>query len=268
MSDHDEGAFGREPGIGHNNPPIEREVFTKAKVTLKAAGDLKANISVIKSEAQADMIADAIRDIQKARHDLSRDRETRVGPINRRVTAINDEYRPYTNTSKQGTLDAVESQLAFLNRNWLLEKKRLQDEQARLAQIEADRLKQVAKDAQEKATRELERAKDGDVTDGPLDPVGAHLTASQATLSAHIAEAAANKLAKTVVRSGGGAGSNAVGLHKHIVRSIANKADLIKAVRSIGLHKTLVEAVISCAGMRERETGELTPGITRTEELR
>lgn len=268
MSDHDEGAFGREPGIGHNKPPIEREVFTKAKDALKAAGELKANIPVIKTEAQADRIANAIRDIQKARHDLSRDRETRVGPINRRVTAINDEYRSYTNTNKQGTLDAVESQLAFLNRNWLLEKKRLQDEQARFAQIEADRLKQVAKDAQDRAARELERAQDGDVTDGPLDPVGAHLTASQATLSAHIAEATANKLAKEPVRSGGGAGSNAVGLRKHIVRTVANKADLIKAVRAIGLDKSLVDAVISCAFVRERDAGELVPGVTRTEEFR
>lgn len=260
VDEWDEGGFGPPPA-GHNKPPPgEPQVFVDARLRVQEAQKLTTEILTITTQGQADKVADSLRNVQTAHNQLEAHRVVRVGPLNRRVKAINDEYRAL----KEG-LDKLEMDLKTINRRWLLEQDRLRGEQAKKAREEAERLAKEAEEAQRRASDEAMRAEDGDVTDGPLRPVEAAVEASEATLEARKAEARAVAIEKRRPKSGSGAAGRKVGLHTEERLSIANVKDLVTAVKEMGLREGLVEAVLKEARAYRAERSKLPKGITRIE---
>lgn len=256
-----EGDFGSPPP-GHNKPPEEPVHISLAKSAVKEAQKVATEILSISTKGQADMVAAAINAVKAAYRVFDKHRYDRVSPLNNQVAAINDEYRPL-----KGVLETVQATLETMNRRWLLLQDKLREEEAKRVRAEADEKARIALEAQQKAEAEAERAKDGDVTEGPLRPLEAAAEASQLTLDARKAEARAAQLEKGKVRSGGGAAGRAIGLKapKEILK-IANKTDLIKACREIGMNNGLPDLVIEAARSYRRHHNKLPPGITRTEE--
>jgi hypothetical protein len=258
--DEDPGAF-TSPPMGHNRPPPdEPKAFENARQKIKEAQIVTTEILTITNQGQANKVADTLRDVQSAFNELEIHRTNRVAPLNRKVKAINDEYRPL----KEG-LDKLELDLKTVNRRWLLEQDRLRAEQARKAREEAERLAKEAEEAQRRASDEAERAKDGDITAGPLHPVEAAVEASKATLEARKAEARADAIEKRRPKSGTGAAGRKVGLHTEERLSIATVKDLLAAVKDMGLREGLVEAVLKEARAYRAERSKLPKGITRIE---
>lgn len=260
MSTDDPHAFAPiPPGTGHNKPP--RDALASAALALKLAESLASLIPVIKSADDADQIAHGIRAVQDAYAKLDHDREIQVKPLNARVQAINNEYLAPLKAFK-----TIEDALRSINRVWLLAQEKLRQEEAERLRREASDKAEAARRAQEEAEREAERAKDGDVTEGPLRPVEAARDAQEATLAARKAEAAAAAIENRSVTSGGG-DSRAVGLRTKTVLTIASTKDLIKVVTNIGIaDKDLVEDVIKAARRFKKKRNMWPIGLTVTEE--
>jgi hypothetical protein len=254
-------AFTASPPAGHNKGPRDAQI--EADKALKVAEALISNFPKVTHKADADKVAEGIRNAQGALQAYDADRDTRVRPLNSRVKAINDEYR----ATKEAFATLIES-LKGINRVWLKAEDLRRAAEAKRLREEAERKADEARRAQEEAAREAERAKDGDVTDGPLRPVEAARDAQEATLAARKAEATATKVEKERVTSGGG-GTRAVGLATHIELKIPSKKDLIKIVTQIGmLDEFFIDDVIAACRRYHHKQRVWPAGLDVKEEKR
>lgn len=240
--------------IGHNQPP---GVIDAARDTMAALSDWMKDRPVIETDEDAKGAKLLLDRAKGCAGDLEAERIKLVTPLNEQLAEINGTYKPVHNTDakKPGMLDRVVIELkARLSVFMKAEEARreAEAERLRLAAIEAERL---AREAEAKEREAIENAKAGelgvDVTQVVVEANSRFADFKKADRTAARAEKATN------VKVGGGWGNAA---------SLRTKETLIlesygKAIKAIGPHEGIRDAILSAAREYRKEKGCLPEGV-------
>lgn len=244
--------------IGSNNPPGPIE---HAQSVIDDINVWLSDHPVIESEKQAREAKPYLDRAKAAFEEVETERDGKVRPLNEQVKATNETYKALHNTDpkKPGRFDKIVIELkarvaAFMLREE--EKRRIAAEKARLAQEEAER---VAREAEAKEAEALENAKAGEVVDVAEVTKRADEAFSDLERQSRFAARAERD---TKVKIGGGFDRTA---------SLRNVETLHlesygKALKAIGPHDKIRDAILSAARDYRKEHGALPEGVTATYE--
>lgn len=244
--------------VGSNNPPGPIE---HAQSVVDDINAWLADHPVIESEDQAREAKPYLDRAKAAFEEVESERDGKVRPLNEKVKATNETYKALHNTDpkKPGRFDKIVIELkarvaAFMLREE--EKRRVAAEKARLAQEEAER---IAREAEAKEAEALENAKAGEVVD--VAEVTKHADEAFSEFERQ-SRFAARAERDTKVKIGGGFGRSA---------SLRNVETLhlesySKALKAIGPHDKIRDAILSVAREYRKEHGALPDGVTATYE--
>lgn len=217
----------------------------------------------IQSEEDAREAKPHLDRAKAAFEDIERERDGLVRPLNEKVANINTKYKSVHNTDqkKPGAFDKIIIELkarvgAFLIREE--EKRRIAAEEARKIQEEAERL---AREAEAKELEALENAKLGEVVDVAAVTQQADQAFEEFERQSRFAARAEKD---TRVRVGGGFDKAAS------LRSVEtlHLESYGKALKAIGPHPKIEEAILSAAREYRKAHGMLPDGVTATTDRR
>jgi hypothetical protein len=242
--------------IGSNNPPGP---IDHAQSVVDDINSWLADHPVIESEDQAREAKPYLDRAKAAFEEVEAERDGKVRPLNERVKSVNDTYKSLHNTDpkKPGRFDRIVIELkarvgAFMLREE--EKRRVAAEKARIAQEEAER---IAREAEAMEAEALENAKAGEVVDVADVTKQADEAFSEFERQSRFAARAERD---TKVKIGGGFDRTA---------SLRNVETLHlesygKAIKAIGPHDKIRDAILSAARDYRKEHGALPEGVTAT----
>lgn len=242
--------------VGSNNPPGPIE---HAQSVVDAINAWLADHPVIESEDQAREAKPYLDRAKAAFEEVESERDSKVRPLNEQVKATNETYKALHNTdpNKPGRFDKIVIELkarvaAFMLREE--EKRRIAAEKARLAQEEAER---IAREAEAKEAEALANAKVGEVVDMAEVTKQADEAFSEFERQSRFAARADRE---TKVKVGGGFGRSAS------LRNIEtlHLESYNKALKAIGPHDKIRDAILSVAREYRKEHGALPDGVTAT----
>lgn len=245
--------------VGHNKPPSAIDL---ALTTIDAMSEwMKANpvIETGEQAGEAKLLCDRAK---VALDEIESERDKLVRPLNEQVDAINRDYKSLHNTDKKkpGTYDRVFLELKARVSAFLVaeeEKRRKAAEEAAAKAAEAERL---AREAEAKEREAIENAKAGEV-DVDVVAVTADADASFAEFEkASRFAARAERDAK--VKLGGGFGKAA---SLRTVETL-HLDSYGKALKAIGPHPKIEEAILSVAREYRKQHGVLPDGVSATTE--
>lgn len=243
--------------VGHNQPPSAIDL---ALTTIDAMSEwMKANpvIETGEQASEAKLLCDRAK---AALDEIESERDKLVRPLNEQVDAINRDYKTLHNTDKKkpGTYDRVFIELKARVSAFLIaeeEKRRKEAEAAAAKAAEAERL---AREAEAKEREAIENAKAGEV-DVDVVAVTADADASFAEFEkASRFAARAERDAK--VKLGGGFGKAA---SLRTVETL-HLDSYGKALKAIGPHPKIEEAILSAAREYRKQHGALPEGVSAT----
>lgn len=243
--------------VGHNQPPSAIDL---ALTTIDAMSEwMKANpvIETGEQAGEAKLLCDRAK---AALDEIESERDKLVRPLNEQVDAINRDYKTLHNTDKKkpGTYDRVFLELKNRISAFLIaeeEKRRKAAEDAAAKAAEAERL---AREAEAKEREAIENAKAGEV-DVDVVAVTADADASFAEFEkASRFAARAERDAK--VKLGGGFGKAA---SLRTVETL-HLDSYGKALKAIGPHPKIEEAILSAAREYRKQHGALPEGVSAT----
>lgn len=244
--------------IGSNNPPGP---IDHAQSVVDDINSWLADHPVIENEGQAREAKPYLDRAKAAFEEVEAERDGKVRPLNEQVKATNETYKAFHNTDpkKPGRFDKIVIELkarvaAFMLREE--EKRRVAAEQARLAQEEAER---IAREAEAKEAEALENARAGEVVDVAEVTKQADEAFSEFERQSRFAARAERD---TKVKIGGGFDKSA---------SLRNVETLHlesygKAIKAIGPHDKIRDAILSAARDYRKEHGSLPDGVSATYE--
>lgn len=242
--------------VGSNNPPGPIE---HAQSVVDDINSWLADHPVIESEDQAREAKPYLDRAKAAFEEVEFERDSKVRPLNEQVKATNETYKALHNTDpkKPGRFDKIVIELkarvaAFMLREE--EKRRVAAEKARIAQEDAE---QIAREAEAKEAAALENAKAGEVVDVADVTKKADEAFSEFERQSRFAARAERD---TKVKVGGGFDKSA---------SLRNVETLHlesygKALKAIGPHDKIRDAILSAAREYRKEHGVLPDGVTAT----
>lgn len=244
--------------IGSNNPPGPIE---HAQSVVDDINSWLADHPVIESEDHAREAKPYLDRAKAAFEEVEAERDGKVRPLNEQVKSTNETYKALHNTDpkKPGRFDKIVVELkarvaAFMLREE--EKRRVAAEKARLAQEESER---IAREAEAREAEALENAKAGEVVDVAEVTKQADEAFSEFERQSRFAARAERD---TKVKIGGGFDKSA---------SLRNVETLHlesygKAIKAIGPHDKIRDAILSAAREYRKEHGVLPDGVTATYE--
>lgn len=244
--------------VGSNNPPGPIE---HAQSVVDDINSWLADHPIIESEDHAREAKPYLDRAKAAFEEVESERDGKVRPLNEQVKSTNEKYKALHNTDpkKPGRFDKIVIELkarvaAFMLREE--EKRRVAAEKARLAQEEAERL---AREAEAKEAEALENAKAGEIVD--VAEVTKHADEAFSEFERQ-SRFAARAERDTKVKVGGGFDKSA---------SLRNVETLHlesygKALKAIGPHDKIRDAILAAAREYRKEHGALPDGVTATYE--
>lgn len=244
--------------VGSNNPPGPIE---HAQSVVDDINSWLADHPVIESEDHAREAKPYLDRAKAAFEEVEAERDGKVRPLNEQVKSTNETYKALHNTDpkKPGRFDKIVVELkarvaAFMLREE--EKRRVAAEKARLAQEESER---IAREAEAREAEALENAKAGEVVDVAEVTKQADEAFSEFERQSRFAARAERD---TKVKIGGGFDKSA---------SLRNVETLHlesygKAIKAIGPHDKIRDAILSAAREYRKEHGVLPDGVTATYE--
>jgi hypothetical protein len=244
--------------VGSNNPPSPIE---HAQSVVDDINSWLADHPVIESEDQAREAKPYLDRAKAAFEEMEAERDGKVRPLNEQVKATNETYKSLHNTDpkKPGRFDKIVIELkariaAFMLREE--EKRRIAAEKARLAQEEAER---IAREAEAKEAEAIENAKAGEVIDIAEVTKQADEAFSEFERQSRFAARAERE---TKVKIGGGFDKSAS------LRSVEtlHLESYGKAIKAIGPHDKIRDAILSAAREYRKVHGALPDGVTASYE--
>ena len=244
--------------VGGNNPP---DLITHAQTVIDAINSWLSDHPVIETEEQARETKPFLDRAKAALDELEAERDSKVRPLNDTVDAINAKYKALHNVDKKkpGTYDRIVNELKSRVAAFLLaeEQRRAKEaEIARLAQEEAERLAREAEDREREALR---NAASGEVVDVAQVTQAADEAFNEFERTSRFAARAEKD---TKVKIGGGF-QKAVSLRTVETLHLESYS---KALKAIGPHEKIAEAILSAAREYRKTHGRLPEGVTATEE--
>lgn len=245
--------------VGHNKPPSAIDL---ALTTIDAMSEwMKANpvIETGEQAGEAKLLCDRAK---VALDEIEAERDKLVRPLNEQVDAINRDYKALHNTDKKkpGTYDRVFIELKARVSAFLIaeeEKRRKEAEAAAAKAAEAERL---AREAEAKEREAIENAKAGEVD---VDVVAATTEADESFAEFEKASRFAARAERDAkVKLGGGFGK-AVSLRTVETVHLDSYG---KALKAIGPHPKIEEAILSAAREYRKQHGALPDGVSATTE--
>lgn len=245
--------------VGHNKPPSAIDL---ALTTIDAMSEwMKANpvIETGEQAGEAKLLCDRAK---VALDEIEAERDKLVRPLNEQVDAINRDYKALHNADKKkpGTYDRVFFELKARVSAFLVaeeEKRRKAAEEAAAKAAEAERL---AREAEAKEREAIENAKAGEV-DVDVVAVTADADASFAEFE-KASRFAARVERDSKVKLGGGFGKAA---SLRTVETL-HLDSYGKALKAIGPHPKIEEAILSVAREYRKQHGALPDGVSATTE--
>lgn len=240
--------------IGHNRPP---GVIDAAHDTMAALADWMKDRPVIETPADAEGAKALLDRAKGCAGELEAERVRLVAPLNEKLSEINGTYKPIHNTdpNRPGTLDKVVQQLKARLGDFIRAEQAKREAEAERLRLEAEAVAQAAQEALERQQEAIDNARNGELgVDVTAVVVEAHGLASQAGKAER---AAARAERATDVRVGGGWGRRA---------SLRTVETLIlesygKAIKAIGPHDGIRDAILSAAREYRKEKGCLPEGV-------
>lgn len=237
--------------IGHNNPP---SMIDAAKEAAAAVALWLVDHPVIESEEKAREAKVHIDRLKLNTKDLEDERKVAIEPLNIKIKATNDLYRP--------SKDAITNVLQEISRrvtDFIAKEEARRIKAAEEARQKAAEAERIAREAEQ---REHDAASEAD--SGVLVDVAAvKQSADEAFSSYQRAERqAAIADRDTKVRIGGGF-SRAVSLREKETLSVL---DACAAINAIGMTEDIEAAIVRAARTYRRLHGELPPGIESRKE--
>lgn len=244
---------------GHNNPP---DAIDLARPTIAELSKWMEEHPVIEDETTARDAKPLLDRAKVALDEIESERDAKVRPLNTEVAEINANYKALHNTDskKPGTYDRVVSALKARLAAYLKA-----EEDKRAAAAEAARLVQ---EAAEKAARDAEVKEQEALTNAAAGELGVDVAAvtEQADAAFATFETASRFAARaqkdTKVKIGGGF-ANAASL-RTVETLHLDSYNL--ALKAIGPHDKIKEAILSAAREYRTEHGHLPEGVRATTE--
>lgn len=246
-------------GVGHNHAP---DAIDLALPTITDISKWMEEHPVIEDEATA-LAAKPLLDRAKvALDEIEKERDGKVRPLNTEVAEINSTYKALHNTEakKPGTYDRVVGELKSRFAAYLKA-----EEDKRFAAAEAARLE---REAAEKAARDAEAKEQEAIANAAAGELGVDVAAvTQEADAAFTAFETTSRFAAraerdTKVKVGGGFG-RAVTL-RTVETLHLDSYNL--ALKAIGPHDKIKEAILSAAREYRTEHGHLPDGVRATQE--
>lgn len=245
--------------LGHNEPPSPIEL---GEDVIRDVNSWLKGHPVIENEDMAREAKPFLDRAKAACAEIEAERDKKVRPLNEEVATINLHYKMVHNTDKKkpGLFDKIVIELearlgAFMIREE--EKRRIAAEQARKAQEEAER---IARELDAKEQEALSNASAGeldvDVAQVAKDADTAFSEFERASRFADRAERDSR------VKIGGGFGKTAA--LREVETLHVESFNL--AIKTLGPHEKIREAIISAAREYRRINGCLPDGVTATVE--
>lgn len=245
-------------GAGDNNPP---DLIEHAQTVIDDINAWLSDHPVIETEEQARETKPFLDRAKAALDEIEAERDGKVRPLNEAVDAINAKYKALHNVDKKkpGLFDRIVNELkARVGAFMLAEEQRREREAdlARQAQAEAER---IAREAEAKEAEALANAKAGEVIDVAEVTKAADEAFSNFEQSSRFAARAEKD---TKVKIGGGF-QKAVSLRTVETLHLESYS---KALKAIGPHEKIAEAILSAAREYRKTHCRLPEGVTATEE--
>lgn len=245
--------------VGHNAPPSAIEL---TEATITALSDWMKDNPVIETEEQA-REAKLLCDRAKAGLDeIESERDKIVRPLNEQVAAINAKYKALHNTDpkKPGTFNRIFIELKARVTAFLLKEEQRRIREAEEAAARAAEAERIAREADEKDRLAKENAAAGE-----LDIDVAEVTKEADTAFSEFEKASrfADRAERdTKVKLGGGFGRAA---SLRTVETLHLDSYNL-ALKSIGPHPKIEEAILLAAREYRKTHGALPPGVSATQE--
>jgi hypothetical protein len=249
----------QQVAFGSNNPPGPVE---HAQTVVDDINAWLADHPVIQTEEDAREAKPYLDRAKAAFDEMEDERDFKVRPLNERVSEINTTYKALHNTDakKPGRYDRIVIELkarvgAFMVREE--EKRRVAAEAARIAQAELER---VAREAEAKEQEAIRNAAAGELD---IDLATATTEADTAFQEFEKSSRFAARVERdTKVKIGGGFGNSA---SLRTVETL-HLESYGKAIKAIGPHPKIEEAILSAARDYRKTHGALPEGVTATTE--
>lgn len=243
--------------IGGNNPPGPIEM---AESIMQMLSDWMADHPVIATEDDARAAKPLIDRAKAAMDELEDERCGKVRPLNDKVSEINAEYKAVHNTDpkKPGTFNKVFNELKSRVAEYLR-----QEEQKQLAAAaEARRLQDEAeRQAREAEAREREAIESAAVGEIGINVAAVTKEADAAFSNFERQSRFADRAERDSKVKLGGGFMGAVALRSTETLHLESYA---KAIKAIGPHEKIEEAILSCAREYRKVHGHLPEGVTAT----
>lgn len=239
--------------IGHNEPPSPIDY---AQSVVDDINVFLSDHPTIQTEEEARDAKPHLDRAKAAFEDIERERDGLVRPLNEKVANINAKYKSVHNTDakKPGSFDRIVIELKARVASFLLkekERQRREAEAARLAQEEAER---AAREAEAREQEALANARLGEIVDVAAVTQEADTAFAEFERASRFAARAEN--AKTKL---GGGFDRAVSLRTVETLHLDSYG---KALKAIGPHPKIEEAILSAAREYRKTHGDLPEGVS------
>ena len=248
-------------GLGHNQGP---DLIDFARDTMVDLSAWMAEHPAIQSDDDARAAKKLLDRAKSCAGDIEAERDKLVRPLNEQISAINGRYKAVhnTDTKRPGTLDKVVNELKGRLAEFIRAEEARREAEAEAKRRAAEEAERAAREAEAREREAIENAKAGELGVDVTQVVVAADTAFSEF--EHAAREAARAERDSHVRVGGGWGRSAS------LRTIETLVLVSygKAIKEIGPHPKIEEAVLSAAREFRKVHGRLPEGVTATTERR
>lgn len=246
------------PGIGSNHPPGPIE---HAQNVVDDINIWLSDHPTIESEDDARAAKPFMDRAKAALEEVESERDGKVRPLNETVDSINAKYKALHNVDKKkpGLFDKIVGELKSRVAAFMVREEQRREREAEMARQAQAKAEQAARDAEAKEAEALANAKAGEV-----------INVAEVTQQADDAfeeferqsRFAARAEKDTKVKIGGGFGRTAA------LRDVEtlHLESYSKAIKAIGPHERIAEAILSCARDYRKQHEQLPDGVTATYE--
>lgn len=245
------------PTTGHNQPPGP----------IDHAGDVIADINqfladhpVIETEDQARDAKPFLDRAKSALDEVESERDSKVRPLNETVDAINGKYKALHNTDKKkpGRFDKIVNELKSRVAAFLAAEEDRRAQEAEVARLKQEEAERAAREAERIEQEALQNAAAGELD---IDVAEVTKQADVAFQEYELQSRFAARAEKdTKVKIGGGF-ENAVSLRSVETLHLDSYSLALKA---IGRHDKIAEAILSAAREYRKQYGSLPDGVRAT----
>lgn len=245
--------------FGHNQPPSAIEL---AGLTVEALSDFMKEHPVIQTEDEAREAKPLLDRAKLALEEIEAERDAKVRPLNNKVAEINAEYKAVHNTDakKPGTFDRIVVELKARIAAFMLKEEQRRIREAEEAANKAAEAERIAREAEAREQEAKENAAAGELD---VDVVVATQDADASFADYERASRFADRAERdTKVKIGGGFGRTA---SLRTVETLHLDSYNL-AIKAIGPHAKIEEAILSAARDYRKTHGCLPDGVSATTE--